>query len=144
MFESIGAIALLVICSFFDIRWKKIPIWALVAGGIWGLVSIGIRCVFGRTLLSVAGGTLAAILPGAVFLVLSFLTEKKIGCGDGILLIILGVLEGLKMVSLTCCVGLFMQSLFAVGLVLMKKADKQTCIPFVPFLLVARLIMVIT
>lgn len=142
MFESIGVMLLLVLCSFFDIKWKKIPLWAFLAGGVWALASVVISCVVQGSVMQVIGGTLAATLPGIIFLILSFLTEKKVGYGDGILLIILGVLEGLKNVSFICCIGLFLQSLVAVVLVMLRKADKQTCIPFIPFLLTAKIILV--
>ena len=78
------------------------------------------------------------ILPGAALLFLGFLTEKKVGYGDGLLLVIMGILEGGKAVLLTFCMGLFLQSVLAVVLVIIKKADKQTKIPFAPFLLAAR------
>ncbi len=147
MFAEIGAILLLTVCGICDLRWKKIPVWAFVAGGVWAFICLFLR-LFGKGdfaqegFLREIGGFLAAVLPGAIFLVLSFLTEKKVGYGDGLLLIILGLMEGVKAVAFTCCMGLFLQSLVAVFLVILKKANKQTEIPFVPFLFLARIILV--
>lgn len=124
----------------FDIKNRKIPVWVLAAGGIWAFAGIVLRVVqagIPETLLF----ALSAVMPGAALLVLSFLTEKKIGYGDGIILTMLGCMEGVRTALLVFCIGLFLQSLFAVGLLIAKKADKQSCIPFVPFLLAARMVL---
>lgn len=136
MFGTIGAIGLLGVSSYFDVRWKRIPLAALAAGGIWALVWTVINMV-GQGVFQTLLASLPALLPGGGLLILSRLTEKKVGSGDGILLLLLGLLLGAGEVLLLFCVGLFLQSLVAVVLVLIKKADKQTCIPFVPFLLAA-------
>ena len=138
MFGMAGAVGLLAAGGIFDVKSKKIPFVVLGAGGIWSVVGLVIKAAeigISQTLLFV----LTAIVPGAILVVLSFLTEKKIGYGDGIVLMILGCMEGVGTAFLVFCTGLFLQSLFAVGLLIVKKADKQSCIPFVPFLLAARI-----
>lgn len=138
MFGMAGAVGLLTAGCIFDVRSKKIPLIVLGAGGIWSVAGLIIKAVetgISQMLLF----AISAILPGVVLLVLSFLTEKKIGYGDGIILMILGCMEGARMAFLVFCIGLFLQSLLAVGLLIVKKADKQSCIPFVPFLLAGRM-----
>lgn len=140
MFRVAGAVGLLAAGGIFDVKSKKIPYVVLGAGGIWSVVGLIFKA--GETgtaqmLLFV----LTAIMPGAFLVVLSFLTEKKVGYGDGIILMILGCMEGAKTAFLVFCVGLFLQSLFAVVLLIVKKADKQSCIPFIPFLLAARILL---
>jgi len=148
MVAEIGAILLLSICGIYDIRKKRIPVWALIGGSIWALICVLLRCGWAHVggaesgIVRVIGNILAAVLPGVFFLLLSFLTEKKVGFGDGILLIILGLMEGISAVVFTCCMALFFQSLIAVVLVMAKKAGKQTEIPFVPFLFLARILYV--
>ena len=147
MFAEIGAVLLLSVCGIWDIRKRRIPVRVLVLGSIWALICILIRSFSGdtqekETLLQIAGGVAVAVLPGIVFLLLSFLTEKKVGYGDGLLLLILGLMEGVTVVGFTCCMALFLQALVAVVLVIARKADKQTEIPFVPFLFLARIIYV--
>lgn len=140
MMGTIGAMGLLAAGSFFDIRWKRIPVLLLIIGGIGGVLCLildnvaeGIGAVFLNGLVG--------ILPGAGMLLLSFLTEKKVGSGDGFVLMILGLLQGIGMVLLIFCIGLFLQSLWAVLLLVLKRADKQTCIPFLPFLLAGELVI---
>lgn len=140
MFGVAGAVGLLAAGGIFDIKNKKVPMIVLGAGGIWsaaGLIFKAVEDGIPEALFFV----LTAIIPGAVLVVLSFLTEKKIGYGDGIILMILGCMEGVKIAFLVCCTGLFLQSLFAVGLLIAKRADKQSCIPFIPFLFAARIVL---
>lgn len=142
MFGLIGAIVILIISSVFDIRWKKVPLFILIGGGVWAVLWICINIFIssmGETLMASA----VAVIPGAGLIALSFLTDKKIGYGDGIIMMILGVLQGLGTIVLVFSIGLFLQSLAAVVLLIMKKADKQTCIPFIPFLLVAEILLLL-
>lgn len=142
MFGTIGVFAVLISGSFYDIRKKVIPFWILAAGCVGGVV----RCIIlaGETgILPALQNVLGGILPGAGLLLLGYLTEKKIGFGDGIVLGIMGILEGGKTAFLTFCIGLFLQSLFAVSLLILKRADKQTQIPFLPFLLGARILLLV-
>ena len=136
----IGVFITLLVGSFYDVRHKTIPLRVLGAGGIWAVIN-SIFLVGENGVLPALQTILGGMLPGAGLLLLGFLTEKKVGYGDGIVLIIMGILEGGQTVFLTFCVGLFLQSLFAVLLVILKKADKQTKIPFLPFLLAARILI---
>ena len=124
MLGTIGVFLMLSISSIFDIRKKSIPIQILVAAGIWAVICLTLSVTENGA--EVLAGSLPGLLPGAVLLMLGFLTQQKVGYGDGILLIIMGLMEGVRMVLLTFCIGLFLQSILAVILVLFKKADKQT------------------
>lgn len=140
MLGTMGVIILLIAGSFFDIGWKRIPTALLAAGGAWAVV-----CMILQILQEGAGAALGAALisvfPGAALLLLSLVTEKKIGSGDGLILILLGLFEGVECAVPVFCLGLFLQSLLAVGLLILKKANTQTCIPFLPFLLASRLLL---
>lgn len=139
MSGTIGVILILAIGSICDVKWKKIPTLLPAAGAVWAVV-----CIILRILQAGVGAALAeaffSALPGMALLLLSLLTEKKVGSGDGLILILLGLYEGVECAVSVFCLGLFLQSLLAVGLLIFKKADKQTCIPFLPFLLVSRLL----
>ena len=136
MFAIVGVFLMLTISSIFDIQKRIIPIQVLIGGSIWAVICLVAAVVRNGTEVFVVA--LPGMLPGAGLLVLGFLTQQKVGYGDGILLMIMGLLEGGRMVILTFCIGLFLQSVLAVILLLIKRADKQTRIPFVPFLLTAR------
>ncbi len=135
----IGTFVILAGSCFFDIREKRIPLQILIVGGIWAFIYLVLSVINGGA--DVLYKALPGLLPGAGLLLLGYLTEHKVGYGDGILLMIIGLMEGAGAVFLLFCIALFLQSVLAVLLVIIKKADKQTQIPFVPFLLLARIIL---
>lgn len=123
--------AFLLVCAVFDIRERQIPT-VLIAGGFatacgakaWqigsGAVTIGEAC--------------GSLLPGILFLLLSFLTREKVGYGDGLLLLVLGLCVGFRSCLIDVCIGLIGASIFALGLLVFRKAQRNSEIPFIPFL----------
>lgn len=139
MLGTIGVVIMLMTGSFFDVRWKQIPTALPVAGALWAFLCIILQ-ILQEGVGAVLSAALISVLPGAALLLLSLVTEKKVGSGDGLILILLGLFEGVERAVPVFCLGLFLQSLLAIGLLILKKADKQTRIPFLPFLLVSRLL----
>ncbi len=76
---------------------------------------------------------LSAISPGAVLLLLAFATGK-IGKADGIAVLFLGLTAGGDHTWTVLSFSLLGMSLVSIGLMLLKKADRQTQMPFFPFL----------
>lgn len=72
--------------------------------------------------------------PGCFLLIVSILTKEKIGMGDALLLIELGIAFGLEL----CVYGLMFALIgsFVISgiLLILKKVNLTTRIPFVPFL----------
>lgn len=122
---------LLCICSIFDIRKKEIPLLILLAGFLAAL-GVDIWHIW-RGLVSVTE-VAASILPGVFFLLLSFCTGEKIGYGDGLLLIIIGLFLGFGSSFLVVCISLICSSVFALILLVFCKAGRNSRLPFVPFL----------
>ena len=139
MFGTICAMAILVVCSVYDLKYRKIPLW--IIGIAFFLVAIEVAggFVFGLPLKS-GKEYVCAVLPGVFMLFLAYFSKEQVGFGDGILLIVIGLLTDFEQAIWVLCVGLFMQSLIAVVLVILKKANKQSLIPFVPFMLVAEVV----
>lgn len=142
MFEVMGAVLLLLLGSIYDCKYKCIPCWIFGIFGLWAACSLLISMVR-QSILSVLTASIFSVLPGLGLLLLSQLTEEKVGEGDGILLLLLGLLEGAQKVLSVFCVGLFLQALLAAGLLLAKKVKRQTAIPFAPFLLAARVLFLL-
>lgn len=122
---------LLFICSVFDIRKKELPLMILIAGF---LAALGIEMWHICKGLETVSGIAESLLPGVFFLFLGFCTREKVGYGDGLLLIILGLFLGFYRCFLVLCFGLIFSSVFALILLLFRKAEKNSRLPLVPFL----------
>lgn len=127
-------------CCYFDIKNKNIPIALFLLAGIVSLADLIIHGILG-SFTGIFLSRISGVIPGTLLLILSRLTLEKIGQGDGILLTILGLFIGFYSILVILCIGLFLQSLLACFLLIIKKADKQTKIPFVPFLLVGNIVV---
>jgi len=115
--------------------WEKQEV-SLGSIGIFGLIGMGIT--IGLKPLA-WGSVLGGGLLGVAVCLLAFLTKEAIGIGDGLIVTVLGIFLGfwetflLLLVSSVCCAGV-MSICF-----LLKKIQKDSRFPFVPFLLVAYL-----
>lgn len=121
----------LCICAVFDIRKKEIPF----ASAVSGMAAAGVL-----TLWRIGNGTASAaeiilsLLPGAFFLLVSRCTKEKVGYGDGLLLLITGLAVGFYQCFFGLCISLLLSAFFAAFLLILRKAEKESRIPFVPFL----------
>lgn len=118
--------------SIIDIRKCNVPVWMLVPGGL--LTGIALVCQQAD-----AGDMLKGMLPGIFLLVTAFAT-KKAGCGDGIVMLFLGILSGSSRSLLIFGISLSLTAVAALVLLALRKAGKNTRIPFLPFLAAAWLI----
>lgn len=112
--------------SAMDIRKRKVPAWLLGAGGILAVI-----CYRQGISMNVWKG----FLPGILLLLMSMMT-KQVGYGDGIVLLILGYCSGGTSL-LIFGIGLFLISLFSLGALALRRAGRNTRIPFLPFLTAA-------
>lgn len=74
------------------------------------------------------------ILPGICVLILSVVLRGSIGKGDGYLLCISGIALGLEQNVALLFYGLFLAGSTAMALLILRKAKRNTKLPFVPFL----------
>lgn len=121
---------ILIVLAVFDIRTKSIPVWGL--GAVFA-VSV-VCCVTGSGNGIDIPGIVLACVPGAFMIVLSFMTEGKIGMGDGVLILGIGIGLGLEKTAYLLMGALIAGCIFSGILLVFKKAGKNTRIPFVPFI----------
>lgn len=124
------AVIFLFVCSLWDLRMKKLPIWLFGVGTI-GVIFSYIFCN-NRTLLDVVGG----IGIGGICLMIGKITNEALGYGDGLLICLIGSYKGFfttlwVVTSAFVVVGIF-SLLFFMG----KGGYKEKTIPFVPFLVI--------
>ena len=138
------SIVFLILASIPDIKWKVIPKNLILTGGFLGFLYQLSVSLFGEDhfhILRFMINTVDGLLPGFGLLLLAFATKKGIGIGDGLMLMVLGLFEGGALAWKVLLWGLFLQSIFAIILLVLRKAGRNTKIPFIPFLLAGRVVI---
>lgn len=123
----------LLVISAMDIRSRRVPLWLLATGG-------------GMAALRFAGGlqsgsaswaaVLIGVLPGTLLLLMGALW-KKVGYGDGMVAVILGMWTENGKGFLVFGVSLFLAAVWSLALLGMGKAGRNAKIPYLPFLTAA-------
>lgn len=116
--------------SLFDIRYRKVPMWMILSGGAAAAGAGICGCIWGEGSFM---DLLSGMIPGAVLLLLA-LGTRKAGWADGVILAILGSVLGFRQCMLVTMLSLILVSVLSAALLMLKKADKETAIPYVPFL----------
>ena len=125
--KELCILAFLVWNSWRDIRKHEISLTLTLIFGIGGML---LFWQDHETLWDVVGS--ASV--GLGMIGMSILTRGAVGMGDGLLLLALsGVLSSGELL-LTLLLGLFLCAVWGTGLLLVRKKEKHTEIPFIPFL----------
>lgn len=119
--------------SIMDIRSCRVPFWLLAIGG----AGIGLAFMFqhnGQTRDCMEA--IKGMIPGCLFLVIAFVT-KKAGYGDGLVMLLLGMVLGLGRSMALFGISLFLTSICSLALLAFRKVRRDTKIPYLPFLTAA-------
>lgn len=124
------------LAGIWDLKSMRIPFWLLWLALLSSLVSGAYLVFSGREAWNqwLAGG-----IPGGISLLLSLGTREQIGYGDGLILLALGWMLGVKTGMLISLLGLGCSFLVSVGVLVSKRGNRNTRLPFVPCLLVGYL-----
>lgn len=134
MVKSMFLLFYLIVLSIFDWREKKVPV-VLLAAGTAVAAGYGLHvCVeeAGNPAANMAGLCLG-IVPGCFLLLLARLTGK-VGYGDGVVMMIVGLTMGYQSCFALLCFSLFLAAVISVALLLLRRADRRTALPYLPFL----------
>lgn len=116
------------VCCAYDIKYKAIPaVWCLAMGGI-GLLYVM------RDISTNGENLLYAVLLCGIFLLISKITHEGIGIGDGMVAGFLCMTAGLRNTIIILCIALTLSFLFSVGILCLRKGNRHTTFPFIPFL----------
>ncbi|MBR5357343.1 MAG: prepilin peptidase [Lachnospiraceae bacterium] len=111
-----------------DIKYKKI-------NGYICLVMIMVSFLIRVKIKQDANFTiLLDLIPGLLMYVLSKLSPRSIGEGDALVLIFIGSVVGYMKEMEFLIISVFLAGLIALILFVLKKVDRDTKLPFVPFL----------
>ncbi|TAH73876.1 MAG: hypothetical protein EWM47_02080 [Anaerolineaceae bacterium] len=128
---------LLIIVTIQDIRWKKIRVGVVLLAAF--LICI---CIPFCSVLSVLDRVLGLSL-GLGVMLLSKATGGKIGIGDGMVLGATGMGLGFWSNMELFALALAIAAVFSIGLLVLRKANRKKVIPFMPFLLLAYIFLII-
>jgi leader peptidase (prepilin peptidase)/N-methyltransferase len=129
--------ALLLFCTIQDFVKMKVQVWVIGMGGIVTLLYLP----FAESI-DIAG-RIGGLAIGLTVILLSKVTAGKIGMGDGILLCITGIGLGFWRNLELFGLALFLAAILSIFLLFMKRVDRKQSIPFIPFLFIGYLILLV-
>lgn len=135
MIQSYVLLGTLGVHSIEDIRKKEITISITLFSGVIGALLH--LFYWNQSIYTMLMG----MLPGIGILILSRLTEGRIGLGDGIVFMLTGFYLGLQDNLLLMCISFLLAGIWGVLLLLVGHCAKNRKIPFIPFLFVGYILM---
>lgn len=130
----------LFICVVTDIKKKKISVVACVVFFVAGLT---VDILYKMESLEELGNMWQSFLPGIILILLAVVTKEKIGKGDGLVMVVMGILLGIEKSLEIFMTALFLSAAVAIGLIITKKVKRNYEMPFVPFLAVGMCLMLL-
>lgn len=139
--QEIGAVIMLTVGSIWDIRWKKIPAGLLIFNVLLGMILIALnREIDWRQdwYLYAVG-----ILIGIILLLTGRFCGGCIGVADGIMTAVIGGILGYQDTLLLLMNAVLAAAVFSILLIVIKKASRGTAIPFLPFMLLGYIVILV-
>lgn len=120
-----------------DFKYKEIPLWFSVLGGILGICF----CIKEeRTVIEVV----ISCLPGIVAIGFSWITKEIMGYGDGIVLVVLGLYLSISEIMSLGMLAFGIAGIVALFMLVVLRKGRNYRIPFIPFLEIAYVIYWVT
>ena len=127
------SLAVTVVAAVYDVRKKELPWPVFFAAGLVSAICIAKNAF--------AGGNwfispLLSLLPGAALVALAFLSKEAMGYGDGLFAMSVGPVFGMEIMFMGIFAAFFLCGITSVLLLVLKRADRKSSLPYIPFLLV--------
>lgn len=132
--------AILLICAYTDIRKHEIYKCVIAVHLILALL---VHLATGNRQ---AVSLLIGMLPGMICLLLSVATRQALGYGDAFIILSSGFSLGLENILAILFAAFFCAGIWGLGLICLRRGNRRTEIPFVPFLfagLLLRTVMIL-
>ena len=123
----------LLIMGITDIKRKAVPLWMLIIFSIFSII-IKVICLI-REKQTIGGIHLIYLFVFVGITMLISIYGKMIGLADMILIGLIAFLDGMRIALGVLLTSLFLVSVFAGILLLLKKAKTNDSIAFLPFVL---------
>ena len=124
----------LCICTFTDIKKRNVCGWLCILNIVAAIMLHTIfRDISGKSLIE------GAII-GGIFLIISVVTREKIGYGDSLVFLAIGLIMGGE----KCFVIILLCSIFSLVAIILKKTTFKSTVAFMPFVLAGALVTFIS
>lgn len=126
----------LMILSVHDLMKKQLPLEWLIFMGVFGIFFLWINpnLVVLETILS------TLVLAGGMMLITK-ITHRGIGEGDVVVIALICLILGWKIAMMVLLLSFLIIGCLGLGLLLLKRVNKKTTLPFVPFVLFVILLL---
>lgn len=128
----------LAIGSIYDKKSFLLPSGFLISGSLMAVVCGIYRVFCGQILWQ---QWITACMPGILWIILAFATREQMGYGDGMVLLVVGSLTDLGTTMGLLMLGLGESCIWGILLLVSKRGNRQTPIPFVPMLFLSYLLV---
>lgn len=128
MFQHTLTAAVLGICSYTDLKWRRV--YKSVAAFYLMLAILGHVAGNTASLMEMAIG----IIPGLFFFAVSWVSGQSLGYGDSLLIAISGASLGFWPCVWTVFTAFFWSGIWGIGLYRFRRENRKKEFPFVPFL----------
>ena len=130
MLKNILSTIYLAICAVQDFRSRRISVNVSAGTGTAAAVLCIASLLRGH---SSAAAVFAGLLPGVFLLICAFAARGSAGFGDGICFLVLGMLLGARTTWILLFATLLSVLLCGIILILLRRAGRQTRLPFLTF-----------
>ncbi len=138
LYERTFIMSLLAISTYFDIKFKKIPIILPI---IWGVIGVVWNAGIKKLEIEQWIGVVCSVLIGCILLLFSFWSKDALGKGDALIFIVIGIFIDFYSNLLLLGTALFLSSFAAIYLLIIRRKNKKTNIPLIPFIYTAYAIL---
>jgi leader peptidase (prepilin peptidase) / N-methyltransferase len=133
-------ITIQLLSSISDLYNKAIPLKLMICGLLVGFL---IFIIFYKTNLLI-NCILGGIVAFGLMKLLILISKRQVGGGDLALMTVTGFFAGINSFFSILFVSIVLAGMFSLLLILLKKGNKKTEIPFAPFILLATVICVLS
>lgn len=135
MYQKLLTLTVFAVCSYTDIRYRRIYGWSLVLYCVLAII--------GHTFdeITEAADIVAGLLPGLICIVISWMSKQSLGYGDSALIAVSGVSLGAAVCLQLLYTALLGAGIFGLILITVFKKSRKYDMPFAPFLFLGMMLV---
>lgn len=134
MYQRLVTILMFAVCSYTDIRYRRIYTGSLILYSVLAVCGHICGCVLLDGKNEMADMALG-LFPGAVCIAVSWMSRQSLGYGDSILVAVCGLSLGMADCLQVLIAAMFLAGLFGLVLMVFFRKNRRYDMPFAPFLL---------